>query len=124
MNDAKFFKSNIIDWSLPENNKIFQNFKAYKSGEGLPLILGRDVPYHRPSDALYAGLFHIHLGNFNRHTDQYHRTSDDCLVYTKGLFTPSFLVIDILSPDAHNRAKSMDTMLRYIDIANRFRNQF
>lgn len=114
----------MIDWEKPENAKIFNQFKKYKRGEALPTIIGKDVPYHRPSNAIYAGLHHIHLGKFSEYTDQHRRTSDDCLVYARGLFKEAYLVIDILSPDAHNRANSMDLMIKYIDIANQFRDKY
>ncbi|MEI8631603.1 type II toxin-antitoxin system YafO family toxin [Vibrio sp. PP-XX7] len=70
------------------------------------------------------GLYHIHLGAFSEYNNQFYRCSDDHLVYTKGLFSEAYLLIDILSPDAHQRAESMDLMFKYIAIANQFRNQF
>ncbi len=124
MSKVVFCKSKFINWDTPENAKIFNSFKTYIKGEALPTLIGRDVPYHRPSDAVFAGLYHIHLGNFNEHTAQFHRTSDNCLVYAKGLIKEAYLAVDILSPDAHKQAESMDLMLKYIEIANQFRNKY
>ncbi len=120
----RFFLSDHVDWSTPQRKKLVEQFKEYKSKNVLPTSFGRDAPLQRPSDALFAGIQHLHIGSFNKITDQYYRTSDDWLIYATGMFTDSYLLIDILSPDAHTRAENFDVMSRYIKLGNSFRNQF
>jgi len=123
MSNIKFYKSRIINWKSPVNDSIFQHFKRYKQDHSLPTTIGRDVPYHRPSDAAFAGLHHVHLGQFNEKEIQFYRCSDDHLVYAKGMFTHAYLLIDILTPDAHQKANSIETMMKYIELANQFRDK-
>lgn len=119
----KVFLSNFTDWKTPTNAKLVKDLKTYFLESNLPNSIGRDAPLRRPKDALFAGIMHIHIGDFNQVTDQYYRTSDDWVIYATGLFSDNILLIDVLSPDAHERTEKMDLMNTYIKIGNEFRNQ-
>ncbi|AMF94500.1 hypothetical protein AL536_13600 [Vibrio fluvialis] len=122
---ARVFLSEGIDWTTPGNEQLVDDFKKYVIDKKLPTSFGRDAPLNRPKDALFAGLFHLHLGDFNRHTFQYHRTSDDWLIYAKGLYDSNmYLLIDVLSPDAHKQSNNIDLVKSYIAIADKFRDTF
>ncbi len=121
----KVFKTRHSFWDNEDIAPIVEQFKKYKSEHNTPITFGRDAPLVRPSEATYAGIQHIHIGSFNTLTYQYHRTSDDWLIYTSGFSNSNhYLLIDILTPDAHNKANSIDLMNRYIEIANNFRREF
>lgn len=119
----KVFLSNFTDWTTPSNSQLVQDIKQYFQQKELPTSIGRDAPLNRPKDALFAGLMHMHIGDFNEVTYQYYRTSDDWVIYANALFSDSILLIDVLSPDAHSRAEQIDLMNQYIKIADEFRNQ-
>jgi len=122
---VKVFKTPMALWDVPAIKPIVEQFKLYKSEGHVPITFGRDAPLVRPSDAKFAGIHHLHLGNFNAINRQYNRTSDAWLIYTTGFINLDyFLLIDILSPDAHKRAESMDLMLEYVESALKFREQF
>ncbi|GGI85796.1 type II toxin-antitoxin system YafO family toxin [Shewanella gelidii] len=120
----KVFHTSQSFWKDEEVSVVVEQFKKYKSEQNTPISFGRDAPLVRPSDAKYAGLQHLHLGSFNAITNQYHRTSDSWLIYTSGFDNPHFfLLIDILTPDAHEEANNIDLMNRYIAFANSFRQE-
>ncbi|MBB1322111.1 type II toxin-antitoxin system YafO family toxin [Shewanella sp. SR43-8] len=120
----KVFKTEWPIWNTPTIKPIVDQFKQYKLNRNTPVTFGRDAPLVRPSDAKFAGLHHVHLGSFNAITYQYSRTSDDWLIYATGFINHDhFLLIDILAPDAHNKAENIDLMNRYIQIANKFREE-
>ncbi|MDN5369586.1 type II toxin-antitoxin system YafO family toxin [Shewanella fodinae] len=111
-------------WKTPLGTEIVAHFKNYKARGITPLIFGRDAPLKRPKDAEFAALHHLHIGNFNAITRQYSRTSDTWLIYSVGFLKQNcFLLIDILSPDAHKDAERYAVMQPYIDTANRFREE-
>ncbi|MDG3088123.1 type II toxin-antitoxin system YafO family toxin [Vibrio hannami] len=120
----KFFLSNHVDWTTPENKKLVEQFKLYKSEGVVPDSFGKDASLTRPRDALYAGIQHMHIGHFNKVNNQFHRTSDDWLIYAEGLFSDSYLLIEVLSPDAHDRSENLEVMSRYIKLGNAFRNKY
>ena len=91
-------------------------------------ILGRDVPYHRPSGAEQANLFHLHLaetGHWPEWEDQYTRTSDRHLVYCQSHRDENlYAFLAVLEPYAHQEADNMDRMLWFIDTAEAFHKHF
>ena len=110
-------------WKTPIGKQVVENFKKYKSEQIKPIIFGRDAPLSRPTDAKFAELHHIHIGNFNEITRQYSRTSDSWLIYTVRIENPNcFLLIDILTPNAHKDAERHSIMQPYIDAAESFRS--
>lgn len=122
---VRVFKTQKALWDAQEIQPIVEQFKQYKASHNTPVIFGRDAPLVRPSDARFAGLHHLHLGNFNAINHQYHRTSDSWLIYATGFYQQNkIILIDILTPDAHQRANNIDLMNEYIKIANKFREQF
>lgn len=122
---VKVFKTQMALWDDPAIKPIVEQFKQYKSECHAPVTFGRDAPLVRPSDAKFAGIHHLHLGNFNAINRQYNRTSDTWLIYATGFINlDHFLLIDILTPDAHERAESIDLMLEYVELAVKFREQF
>ncbi|WP_345852543.1 type II toxin-antitoxin system YafO family toxin [Shewanella algae] len=119
---VKVFKTTSALWNNPAIAPVVEQFKKYKNQMHVPTTFGRDAPLVRPSEAKYAGLQHIHLGVFNPINYQYSRTSDSWLIYATGFMNQNhFLLIDILSPDAHNKANSIDLMNKYINLASKFR---
>ena len=97
-----------------------------------PDHFGSDVPYDHPHTLpviLAEEVQHIHLGNEDRpsplHKVQFYQTSDIHLVYCQGALDSScYLLMTILSPDAHEQAKSRDTMFKLGIMAEKFRNQY
>lgn len=125
----RFFLSDTIDWTSSYAQEIIQQFKEYKKTDEPSVLIGRDAPLIRPSAAVFAGLWHTHipdaLESFSPHQGIYHRTSDNFLVYCTGFSDPTnYLLIDILSPDAHNKSENIDLMNRYIKQAEKFREKF
>jgi mRNA interferase YafO len=63
-----------------------------------------------------------YTGRMVKKSIQTERTSDTCLVYCRGFSHPDrYLLIDILSPNAHEQANEIDRMLRIAQLAARFR---
>ncbi len=125
----RFFLSDSFNRDTPYVQEIIKQFKEYKrTGEASDLI-GRDAPLIRPSSAVFAGIRYIHLPDeseaFSIYQHIYHRTSDNFLVYCTGFYDlKDFLLIDILSPNAHDKAENIDLMNRYIKQAEKFREKF
>lgn len=122
----KFFLSESTDWSHPYAQEVIKQFKQYKSTASASELIGRDAPLMRPSSAVFASMWHMHLPSpgeaFNLHQLVYHRTSDNFLIYCAGFTNPThYLLIDILAPDAHDKSENIDLMNRYIKQADKFR---
>lgn len=68
---------------------------------------------------------HIHLiepCNWPANILQFNRTSDTHLVYWQGFWDRDcYLLIQILSPDAHNKARNNNVMRKIGEIASKFR---
>jgi mRNA interferase YafO len=99
----------------------------------LPDLFGRDVPYNHPNtlpSVKAEELWHIHLldgeSSWPAHCKkQDDKTSDDHLVYCPPYQTPHcFLLIAILSPDAHAQALKNQVMLDLAKMAENFRMRF
>jgi len=72
---------------------------------------------------------HIHLGSedkpFPLSKIQFYQTSDHHLIYCQGVMDDNcYLLMTILSPDAHEQARSRDIMYKLGVMAEKFRQQF
>jgi len=124
---TQLLRENLSDKELSD---LVEDFKAYKSGEGHPNTFGRDAPYDDRTTYLpvkQEEVQHIHLiesSGWPIHTLQFNRTSDTHLVYCQGFWDPScYLLIQILSPDAHNKARDNNIMRKIGKIASKFRKK-
>lgn len=131
----RVFKTDFIKRQLePEELKCLEDdFRHYKSHGILPDLFGRDVPYNHPNtlpSVKAEDLWHIHLldgeSTWPAHCkNQDDKTSDDHLVYCPAYHTPNcFLLIAILSPNAHAQARNNQVMLNIVALAEKFRMQF
>jgi len=130
----RLFKSSIIRHILTneELDSLVNDFKSYKLTGNAPDHFGRDVPYDHPNNlpiVLAEQIQHIHLGNEDKPLSLtkilFHRTSDIHLVYCQGALNENcFLLMTILSPDAHQQAKSRDIMFKLGVMAEKFRNKY
>lgn len=130
----RVFKSKLIRELLSdaELDDLISDFIAYKSTGLVPELFGRDVPYDHPNTLPIVKLEqvqHIHLGSADNplplHKVQFHRTSDIHLVYCSGASNNDcFLLMTILAPDAHTKARSRDIMFALGKMAELFRNNY
>lgn len=106
----------------PRAKLLTKDFRRYK--QGLPveyMSMGKDVPFHRPSSAVFAQLQHVHILPLN----SYGKTSDEFLVYTQGFDNPDcYLILAIFTPNAHELSENSLLMGKLADIAENFRSQF
>lgn len=94
------------------------DFKKYKESGKLPGNFGRDVLYNHPNTlpiVLQEKISHIHLEDPDKpwhfRTLQFNRTSDIHLVYCRGFYNENcYLLMALLSPDAHNQALNRTIM--------------
>lgn len=129
----RVFKSKVIIGSLTEEELqgLVDDFKAYKSGV-LPDLFGRDVRYDHPHNLpsiLVEEVRHIHLASSDNpwpiRKVQFYRTSEEHLVYCQGaLETDCYLLMAILAPSAHDKAKNNNIMSKLGIMAERFRLKF
>lgn len=130
----RVFKSKPLREALTEQEQadLVSDFKRYKSGEVVPDAFGRDVPYdhlNTPDILKSEEVQHIHLLSkeidWPMHTIQFSKTSDTHLVYCQGFSCPdTYLLMAILSPDAHEQAWSTQVMLPLGEMARNFRNKY
>lgn len=130
----RVFRSSVIQNQLTDDelNKLTDDFKRYKATSVLPENFGRDVSYDHPNALPILKteqVQHIHLGSddkplpFNR--IQFKQTSDVHLVYCPSFNNDEiFLLMAILSPDAHQQAKNRDIMYKLGVMAENFRNKY
>ncbi len=128
------FKSSIIRQIMTDEelNALVDDFKSYKLTGNAPECFGRDVPYDHPNTLpilLVEEIQHIHLGSKDKPLPlkkiQFYQTSDIHLVYCQGALDENcYLLMTILSPNAHEQTKSRDIMFKLGVMAERFRNQF
>ncbi|MHA7879652.1 MAG: type II toxin-antitoxin system YafO family toxin [Saccharospirillum sp.] len=127
----RIFKGLIFRQQLShlEQEALVQDFKRYKTTGDLPDTFGRDAPFDHPHTlplALQERVFHLHLASANvvwkSNTPQYARTSDEHLIYCAGAVEENcFLLIAILSPDAHQQARDNNVMYKLARTAELFR---
>jgi len=130
----RVFKSSIIRQILTEAelDALVNDFKSYKLTGNTPELFGRDVPYDHPNNlpiVLAEEVQHIHLGSEDKPLPlkkiQFYQTSDIHLVYCQGALNENcYLLMTILSPDAHDQAKSRDIMFKLGAMAEKFRNKY
>lgn len=130
----RLFKSSIIRQLLTDEelNALVDDFKSYKFTGNAPEHFGRDVPYDHLNTlpvVLAEEVRHIHLGSEDKPLPlrkiQFYQTSDIHLVYCQGALDENcYLLMTILSPDAHKQAKSRDIMFKLGVMAEKFRNKY
>jgi len=130
----RIFKSSVIRKIVTDEelNALVDDFKSYKLTGNAPEHFGRDVPYDHPNTLpiiLTEEVQHIHLGSEDKPLPvrkiQFYQTSDIHLVYCQGALNENcYLLMTILSPDAHDQAKSREVMFKLGVMAEKFRNQF
>ncbi len=97
-----------------------------------PARFGRDALFNHPHtlpSVLAERIMHIHLDdgeqNWDRRKSQYSCTSDYHLIYCQGFNNSEcFLLMTILSPDAHAQEHDNNRMLRLAQMAEKFRQRF
>jgi mRNA interferase YafO len=128
----RVFKTDLLRKQLdPEElNCLEDDFRRYKANGVLPDLFGRDVPYNHLNTLPLVraeDLWHIHLldggSSWPAHCKkQDDKTSDYHLVYCPAYQNPNcFLLIAILSPDAHAQARKNQVMLNLAKMAEIFR---
>ena len=129
----RVFATNLIRQQITdiELKQLKTDFQRYKETDSPADNFGRDALYddsnNLPSVRLVE-LRHLHLlnqsENFLRYARQYDKTSDDHLVYCQGFYSDrAYLLIALLSPNAHKQARNNDAMLKLAGMAENFRNQ-
>lgn len=130
----RVFKSRIIRELLSDEelDGLVSDFKQYKGYGLLPKNFGRNVPYNHSNTLPLVKaeqVQHIHLGNEDVplpiNKIQFYRTSDVHLVYCQSALNDDhYLLMTILSPDAHEQARTRDIMYKLGKMAEAFRNQY
>jgi len=131
----RIFKTDFIKRQLePEELKCLEDdFRHYKGQGILPDLFGRDAPYNHPNtlpSVKAEDIWHIHLldeeSSWPTHCkNQSDKTSDHHLVYCPAYQTSNcFLLIAILSPNAHAQARKNQVMFNIAVMAESFRMKF
>ena len=133
-NNIRIFKSRPLIESLNESElgSLVSDFKLYKLTGQLPDTFGRDVPYDHPNTMptlKNEDVRHIHLLDEDMKWQvnklQFYRTSDTHLVYCQGGVDENcYLLIAILSPNAHEQARNNQVMFKIAIMAENFRRKF
>jgi len=109
---------------------LVSDFKGYKESGIVPEHFGRDVLYDHLSTLpliRMEEIKHIHLGSEDSPLSikkiQFYRTSDIHLVYCQGNNNPNvYLLMAILSPNAHEQSLNRDVMFKLGVMAEKFRH--
>jgi len=130
----RVFKSKVIREQLTEVelSPLIADFKQYKLTGVVPDTFGRDELYnHSNSLPIIKAeeVQHIHLLNEEKYWPiyavQFNKTSDTHLVYCQGEANPGcYLLIAILSPNAHEQARNNSVMYNMGKMAEKFRLQY
>lgn len=130
----RIFKSRVILQQLTSEEMLAleEDFEKYKSDGMLPDSFGRDELYdhHLTLPIVKAeAVRHIHLADaethWSPHKIQYSKTSDSHLVYCQGaLDNDCCLLIAILAPEAHSKARDNNWMFNLGKMAEKFRQQY
>ena len=130
----RIFKTDLIREQMSDTyiTQLAVDFKRYKE-TGVPADhFGRDAPYNHinslPSVRLQE-LQHLHLLTpplvKKPSLRQFNKTSDTHLVYCQGFYSNEvYLLIALLSPNAHEQAHNNSIMLKMAQISEKFRNQY
>jgi len=127
------FKTDLIRAQMtPEElGQLSKDFEQYKES-GIPAdYFGRDALYNHINSSplvLSSELQHIHiLIPAKTPTDkrrQFDKTSDDHLVYCSGYYSNhAYLLISLLSPDAHSQSRNNNVMFSLAQMADKFRER-
>ncbi len=137
MNDnslkIRVFKHKVLIEALAkgELEALTNDFRRYKETGQKPDLFGRDEAYDHP-DTLpilkSEEVKHIHLAASDApflSAIQFYQTCDKHLAYCQGWEDPScFLLIAILTPDAHKQSRNRTIMHKLGLIAEKFRQRF
>lgn len=114
-----------------EREQLVKDFRAYVGGDFRPNF-GRDVVYdhaNTPRKVLFHQVRHLHLFDpgqpWEHEAPPFRKTSDHHLVYCAGLVDEScYLLMAILSPNAHDKARNSAIMERLGLMAEQFRARY
>jgi mRNA interferase YafO len=128
------FKDVLDQYPKLEKN-LLEDFRTYIASNRnlLPDYFGRDTSYTQPYEAFIACLMHIHIAIpplvFPKNKPQYDRTcpgdpaKDAALVYVNGLLDEDhYVLIALLHPGAHSKARNEKVMKRLAAVAKDFRD--
>ena len=114
----------------PYADELKAAFKTYKGGNDPDGVFGKDSPYGRPVGAWAVELQHVHVLDEDERHDQRNelkneRTSDGCVVYTRGeVDKEAYCILAVFPEDAHRLAKSDKIMKPLIEAARKFRERY
>ena len=130
----RIFKTDLIRRQLDDQElqQLEDDFYRYKDTDIPASTFGRDALYDHPHtlpSVRQAQLRHLHLISLGRtnkkNQPQYYRTSDDHLIYCEGFYNQQdYLLITILSPNAHASARKNSLMFNLAGIAENFRDKY
>lgn len=114
--------------SCDELTQLLGDFQAYVGGAPCPRF-GKDVLYDHPNTprlVLYHRVRHVHLldpdAPWRLDTPPFQRTSDHHLVYCTGTVDERcYLLMAVLPPQAHQKARRFNIMAKLGVMAERFR---
>jgi mRNA interferase YafO len=109
-----------------------EDFKRYKESGVPPSLFGRDAKYNHPNTlpiVRQEKLSHIHLEEPDKpwpvRAVQFSKTSDVHLVYCRGFHDEDcFLLMALLSPNAHDQALNRTIMYNLGKMAEKFRIKY
>ena len=109
-----------------------KDFKQYKDTNIPPSNFGRDAEYNHPNtlpSVRQEKVAHIHLEEPDKpwdvHAVQFNKTSDTHLVYCRGFHDENcYLLMALLTPDAHEQARNRTIMYKLAKMAEKFRNNY
>lgn len=128
------FSSPMFKATIPEPPRLhlINEFKAYLSPRSHSSLFGKDVLYdhpHTPRLILQEQVRHVHLEDPGKPwlpgLPSHKRTSDHHLIYCQGaIHEDHYCLLALLSPQAHEQAKSFDRMSKLGVLAERFRKSY
>ena len=109
-----------------------EDFRRYKASGVPPSNFGRDAEYNHPNtlpSVRRERVAHIHLEEPDQPWDvdiaQFHKTSNIHLIYCRGFHNENnYLLMAVLTPDAHAQALNRTIMYNLGQMASRFRDKF
>ena len=109
-----------------------EDFRQYKESGIPPGNFGRDAEYNHPNtlpSVRQEKLAHIHMEEpdrpWNPDAVQFSKTSDTHLIYCRGFIEESsYLLMALLTPDAHAQALNRTIMYNLAVMASKFRDRF
>jgi mRNA interferase YafO len=129
----RIFKSAILaeQLTVDELVQLVEDFRQYKETTIPANYMGRDIPYDHMNtlpSVKREHVMHLHLKDGSQDwsgKNQYYRTSDKHLVYCQGSSNKNtYLLITMLEPEAHAKARFTSVMGKIADMAQNFRHQY